>query len=91
MPPHQKKEFRFIVAIDVLAQSLDEAYRTLREQMEASPFQGDWETTEEAYEDGEILAPEAFEIARRRAYKRHLRPVKNPDSSPREVKRRLLR
>jgi len=51
------KYFRFVLCVDVEADSLEEAYNKLYEAMKLQPF--GWETTDEAYSsDGEQVAPD---------------------------------
>lgn len=57
-------DFRFVVVIDLEdRKNLREAYRELHRRMGAE-FGNDWESTEEAYEDGDAIPTDEFDQAR---------------------------
>ena len=45
-------EYRFIIAVDIDGESLDDAYKKLRAGMAPSPLTNEWESTDEAYGPG---------------------------------------
>jgi len=54
------REYRFVACIDLTAESLEKAYAILHGALKEL----EWESSDEAYEDGEEIPPEDLQQAR---------------------------
>src|SRR5215831_14773278 len=67
-PAAEVHDYRLIVSIDIYAESLDAAYRKMRDTIHADLVDLGYETSDEYYIDGELGAPDDLQAAIERVF-----------------------